>query len=293
MTQGQDDIFMEDAPQLMAIETAADSAATDAAADSAGVAEVVKVDFLSGNLCVSTQAPTEYMVSGSAAHPAYFDGIVPQPRPYLPGYDSGVAAMVIGVFLLLALNLRHYTTFLKGFAQDLWAVRRRDNLFEDHTVSETKVIVSLIILVCLSEGILLNTFAVNMPWSGISPFVSIGILTLAAGLYYLWQFVVYNIIGYVFTSPEGTHQWVRGFNASQVLLGLVLWVPALIVLFNPSVSASMAILGAVLYILARIIFICKGFRIFYNNLFSLLYFILYLCALEIIPLILAYKTSRY
>ncbi|MDE5687285.1 MAG: DUF4271 domain-containing protein [Paramuribaculum sp.] len=293
MTQAQDNILYEDAPQLMAIDTAEDSAVTEASADSVSAAPAVKVDFLSGNLCVSAQAPTEYTMAYSSAHPAYYDGVAPEARPFLPGYDSGVAAMVIGVFLLLALNLRHYTTFLKGFAQDLWAVRSRDNLFEDHTVSETKVILSLIMLVCLSEGILLNTVALNLPWGDISPFVSIGILTFAAGVYYLWQFLVYNIIGYVFTSRDGTHQWVRGFNASQVLLGLVLWVPALVVLFNPSVSASMAILGAVLYILARIIFICKGFRIFYNNLFSLLYFILYLCALEIIPLILAYKTSRY
>ncbi|MDE5596138.1 MAG: DUF4271 domain-containing protein, partial [Muribaculaceae bacterium] len=38
-------------------------------------------------------------------------------------------------------------------------------------------------------------------------------------------------------------------------------------------------------------FIWKGFSIFYNNIFSLVYFILYLCALEIIPLIYVFQLA--
>ena len=47
--------------------------------------------------------------------------------------------------------------------------------------------------------------------------------------------------------------------------------------------------GSVLYLVVRLIFICKGFRLFYDNLLSSVYFILYLCTLEIAPLILLYK----
>ncbi|MBR5727625.1 MAG: DUF4271 domain-containing protein, partial [Muribaculaceae bacterium] len=44
----------------------------------------------------------------------------------------------------------------------------------------------------------------------------------------------------------------------------------------------------ILYICARFIFIFKGIRIFYSNLLSILYFILYLCGVEIVPLIVIY-----
>ncbi|MBP3590263.1 MAG: DUF4271 domain-containing protein, partial [Muribaculaceae bacterium] len=40
-----------------------------------------------------------------------------------------------------------------------------------------------------------------------------------------------------------------------------------------------------IYVSARLIFIIKGFKIFYNGFISLIYFILYLCTLEIVPLI--------
>jgi len=40
-----------------------------------------------------------------------------------------------------------------------------------------------------------------------------------------------------------------------------------------------------LYLVARLIFIIKGIRIFYSNLTSIVYFILYLCAVEIVPVV--------
>ena len=54
----------------------------------------------------------------------------------------------------------------------------------------------------------------------------------------------------------------------------------------------MAATGIVLYIIARVIFICKGFIVFYDNFYSLLYFILYLCTLEIAPIAIMVKIFR-
>ncbi|MFG6389490.1 DUF4271 domain-containing protein, partial [Muribaculum sp.] len=91
------------------------------------------------------------------------------------------------------------------------------------------------------------------------------------------------------TDATGAAQWLKGFNATQALLGFLLLVPALAVLFYPAAALSLISISALLYILARIVFICKGFRIFYHNFPSLLYFILYLCTVEIIPVLLVYR----
>lgn len=247
--------------------------------------------LVEGKVCTYEQLPAEPGVFGY--RPAYSSGIPVENRPVLPGYDTGVASMVIGVFLLVALNLRHYSTFLKSFVRDLFSVKFHENLFEDHTVNETKVILSLVALLCLSEGILLGG-VISLPFfEGLSPAVPIAVFTVVAGLYYLWQVVVYSLVGYTFTSMERKRLWIRGFNASQVLLGLILWAPALLTLFDPAQSHNMFIAGICLYAIARIIFIIKGFRIFYNNIFSLIYFILYLCSLEIIPILTAYNIINY
>lgn len=221
---------------------------------------------------------------------AYTRGLEPQPRNLLPGYDSGVMAVVIGTFLLLSLNFRHYSTFLKTFTQDLWDTRRRLNSNTDHTVSETRITMSLITLACVCEGILVFS-ALSAAGFTAGTTVLGGLLTaigVSAG-FYIFGLTAYTTVGYAFTTAEATAHWLRGFNASQSLLGLALVVPALIALFNPGAAVAMAWVGASLYVVARIIFIYKGFRLFYENLFSLVYFILYLCTLEIAPFLFIIK----
>ncbi len=240
----------------------------------------------------AADAATAYgrKVSFTTGRAPYTWGIAGEPRPMLPGYDTGVMCLLIGAFLILAANFRHYSTFVKTFAQDLWKLRNRDNVFDDHTMSETRVNFSFTLLLCLSEGIIL--YSVIQHYVGRLPiFGTVVFTTLLAALFYIIQSVCYRAVGYVFTTSEYSVQWVKGFRASQLLLGIALLVPALLVLFNPGLTMIMAALAVTLYIMARIIFIIKGFRIFYNNSFSLVYFILYLCTLEILPPLVLCKAA--
>lgn len=223
----------------------------------------------------------------------YTDGIVPVPRRELPGYNSGVMTLLIGVFLFMTLNLRHYSTFLKTFTQNLFSVRKRPNVFDERsTMSETRVLASLILLTCVCEGVLLFT-AISASGIMADNFRAIAGLSGLALAYYLIQYAAYSTVGYIFTTPMRAEMWIKGFSASQSLLGLTLCIPAILSLFVPGATSTILTVCAALYCIARIIFISKGFRIFYHNSFSLIYFILYLCSLEIIPLILIYKASLF
>lgn len=245
-------------------------------------------------LCRETDAPralTEHIAMRGQI--PYLEGIAPQSRPVLPGYDQGVVIMLLGVFMLMAVNVRHYTTFLKTFTHDLWQVRRRSNAFDERTLRETRITVSFVILVCVCEGIMLF----SVPGEGLSrscyPVLYIGLFSLLALVYYVFQLTAYYVVGKVFTGNIETGQWVKGFNASQALLGLALVIPALSVLFDPGLAYVMTMVSAGLYLVARFIFIIKGFRIFYTIPTSLIYFILYLCTLEIVPLFMIYRTGAF
>lgn len=220
----------------------------------------------------------------------YHRGIAPVERPHLPGYDSGAMVILLGVFLLVAANFRHYSTFLKTFATNLWSVRRRGNVFDDHTVSETRLMLSLLLLVCVCEGVLaFCSVNASLDFSAAAVFPALAASVGIAVGYYIWQWTAYSLTGYAFASKTVRRQWIKGFNASQALLGLALMVPAVVSLFNPGMAGTMIGLSVLLYFMARMIFIIKGFRLFYQNLLSLIYFILYLCALEIAPLFLLLK----
>lgn len=241
--------------------------------------------------CVESDAPsvTDEHVAFTGAVP-YLSGITPEARPTLPGYDSGVVCLLVGVFIIVALNIRHYSTYLAAMIHDLWQVRRRSNAFDDSTVREMRMSLSFVLLLVICEGVLLYSSPVG-PADRTQPFLHICLFTAVAGIYYMAQLCAYSVVGYVFTGSIEASQWLKGFNASQSLLALCLAVPAMVVLFDPSLAQIMCGAGAILYLGARLAFIFKGFRIFYTSLGSLVYFILYLCTLEITPLIVIYNLS--
>lgn len=245
-------------------------------------------------VCIESEAPSDKIsLRMTSSATSYAEGLPGEPRQMLPGYDSGVMAMVIAIFCAIAFFTRNHSIFIKTFFKDLLTVREHSNIFDDHTVNESLVTAGLLVTLFLAEGILIagawRMFSDNYP--GI--FISTAICTLfAAGIYGL-QLIAYSITGYVFSTPSGRSQWLRGLNASQALLALALLLPALALLFNPGLTTIMLWIGATLYVIGRIIFIFKGFRIFYTNIFSLVYFISYLCTLEIAPIVFLYRNSNY
>lgn len=248
------------------------------------------------DFCVETEAPSSSAerLEMPAGKLPYTSGIEPEGRTLLPGYDPGVLCLLIVVFILLAYNFRHYSTFLKNFMVDLWSVRRTERTFTVRTMSEVGIQGAIVLVACLCEGIIMD---VGLSLAGIrfpiATFSIIGLLTLTAALYYFWQLGVYSIVGFVFTDKLSARQWIKGFNASQALLGILLVIPALFVLFNPDRASLVVGIGVSCYLLARSIFIFKGFRLFYDNFGSILYFILYLCTLEIVPVVVIFRCIAF
>lgn len=220
----------------------------------------------------------------------YAMGIAPTQRPLPPSQDSGILAIIIATLLLFTFNITRSRRLIKTFTQNLWSTRRRENAFDEHTTSEARSMITLIIGACVFQALLLFTIITSHLQTTLAhPTITLCSLTALTLLYYLFQSAAYQLIGTTFSDKIGASQWVKGFNAAHSLSGLLIMIPSLATLFYPSSSPIMLFIGIALYFTARVIFICKGFRIFYHNFGSLLYFILYLCTLEIIPVIWIYS----
>jgi len=238
-----------------------------------------------------TAAETAAYKAATAA--SYVSGIPPEERPDRPAYDSGVLTVVLATFLLVALSVKAGNRLWKSFFDDIFTVRRRNNAFDQQTAGEAWMITAMLIQTCIYEGLL--TFSL-LQWQGYTqpghafPLIAALIGTAAALL--AFQSAAYRTIGYAFAPDrQATAQWLRGFNASQSALGFMLIIPALGALFYPDAAMWLLITAGVLYLTFRGLFISKGFRIFHTGPASLFYFFLYLCAVEITPVILAYAGS--
>ncbi len=266
----------------------ADSTSADTLAVDSGAVQL-EPQYLSG-FPDSVQCDT--VVATSASLPVMQEpaGAKAEPLPGGPLRDTPSMALLLVGVMLVVVSYRTGYKYLENFAHNMFSVRRRDNLFEDHTMSETRILSALMANTCIVEGLLMYAgIDLWLPTLSASLHSHVSWYVLAftgiALLFYVGQLVVYNVVGRVFTDAVNTRLWVAGFNATQSLLGLLLLPLAAVVMVTPAATKQMLTCAIILYFSARIVFICKGFRIFYGNLPSLVYFILYLCAVEIVPIV--------
>ncbi len=213
-------------------------------------------------------------------------GLPPQALREFPAGGSWLVALIMGMLAMTAFSGAGIVRALRAYRNALVSVRRRNNVFDGSGRVPLPVALLLVAVFVVFGGVTLYLGA-GVPESP-SFAGAVAVMGLLAG-YHVFQLVAYSLVGYSFSTPDGRRQWLEGFSAVQAFAGVMLIVPALLLLCMPQWRYVVVLMAVAVYIVARIVFICKGFRIFYHNIGSLLYFILYLCTLEIIPALVLLK----
>lgn len=112
---------------------------------------------------------------------------------------------------------------------------------------------------------------------------------LVVVVYYLIRRVIYYLLIYTFSSSEAYRQWVILYNSLISIWGIALYIPVVCMSFLGNYHFWAVSLFILFYILFRFAIIYKSIRLFYIKKFDLFYLSLYLCAHEILPLLISYK----
>ena len=209
-------------------------------------------------------------------------GMVPVNRPETAATNSGMAAIIMAMLLLTVLCMRQSGRLLKAMYDDITRNRHNRHDLDERTPAQSRLIAIFATQACVYGGILLLAY-VRTSGTAIPVMAGCGLLIALCLLYFVFQLFAYDTVGYAFADTEHRRSWLRAFTATQSFLGFALLPVAIITVFYPEAGQWPLMVAAICYIIARLAFIVKGFRIFYHNFGSLLYFILYLCTLEIIP----------
>ena len=218
-------------------------------------------------------------------------GVAPKNYNHGPLYDTGSMSMLLLSLFLIIISYKSGYKYIENFVTNMFSVRRRSNAFDDHTMSDMRILSALIFNTCVMEGFFafytISTYVptLHQSLSG-HVFLNVVALTALSAVFYMAQYALFLLLGYVFGDKESSSSWIAGFKATQSLLGLLLFPFTVILLVYPSTIKATLIFAIILYFLARIVFIFKGFRIFFGKVSQSVYFILYLCSVEIVPPIL-------
>ena len=208
------------------------------------------------------------------------------PSSYMPTplHTSGTLILLVVSFLLICFCYRIGYKYFKTFIPNMWSNKRTENHLDDHTSREKFISAALLLQTFIAEGIAtycgLTTYLPEFITTNIT--ISILGLVLCWMLYHFLQLGVIRFLGYVFCSQKETHICIKGQNATVSLTGLIIAPFSTLMLFLPTQENAFLCIIISLYLLGRLVFNIKCFRIFYKNLFQYLYFILYLCGIEVV-----------
>lgn len=217
----------------------------------------------------------------------------PSPRPEPASANSWLLLALLAVFCLVCLRFKNNSKYFRAMMRDLTEVRERQNLFDD-TVRETSFRFMLNLLCAASGGTLM---AMGATWAagmrGAPGSVTLAVCGLMAALYCMAMPVAYAVVGRIFADAARATMWVKGFVAAQGLLGLLLFPTVLAGLFYPAHAVVVLSVALVCLIITKLMFLFKGYRIFFARGSSWMLFLYYLCGLEIVPLIITYAGALY
>ncbi|MGI6220117.1 MAG: DUF4271 domain-containing protein [Bacteroidaceae bacterium] len=212
------------------------------------------------------------------------------PLPYLPVSDSWIMLLTL-LFLLVSCHILAYDHASLGAEIKKVFVPHHDNQgIPQATASEMRhflflqvqtAILAALLFVCYAWGIRPRpgTFYQNLLHFSIFAAIVFACCTMRT--------LLYMLIGWIFFRKEQAASWMRCYFTTENIFSFCLLIIVLLCIYADIEPQKCVIAGLIVLFLLKSLLFFKGIHLFSLSPISRLYFILYLCALEIIPIIFA------
>ncbi|MGQ8335636.1 DUF4271 domain-containing protein [Sunxiuqinia sp. A32] len=201
----------------------------------------------------------------------------------------------VGIFILVFIIFASVRIFFNKYLNQLFYATinysTASRLFREKTLNLTHAAFRLDILFMIVFSLFLFQLGseLNVSFNHLS-FLSYLILLASVIGYFLAKRLAYLIIGIAAESVNETQEYVYNVDLYNRVLGLILLPVSLLIAFasfeNPRVFY---ISGVVVILVMYIMALFRGSKILLRKHFSIFYLILYLCTLEILPLVFIYR----
>jgi hypothetical protein len=133
----------------------------------------------------------------------------------------------------------------------------------------------------------LNHYDVNV--SRLDPVIQFLLLPAFFFAWYIWNYLTTGFIGFVFLRQQSFQEYFHNYNLYRKILGIALF-PVILVLqyISPEYKPEILLIGSIVFGIFYFTHILRGLFIFIKKNVSIFYLILYLCALEFLPLVVLY-----
>jgi hypothetical protein len=196
--------------------------------------------------------------------------------------------LIVLLFIILASVRTSSEKYLIQLFQSLFNKSTAIRLFRDKVSNLMHVSFRLDALYILAVGLLIYQAVdfVLQPTPE-TKLIIYGISVAAFLVYVVLKFTLYRISGFIFDVISETQEYIFYAKSGNRILGLILFPIAVSLFFTKGIWTEYLILfGCFIFLIVNVINILRCIKVIAQKVFSIYYMILYLCTLEILPLLI-------
>ncbi len=242
----------------------------------------VFIDNNTDNLAESARAYETYL--GKDTSEQVFDQ-VHYSTTWIPG-------MVIFSFLLLAWIKLIYVRFLTPVLVSAFNYREASKLFNGNNVPTQNAFLILNVVFAINGGLFIIFLTEHLDFG--FPDIHSGLIFLISALSIVFihklKYFSLSVVGFLFDSSGLFAEYKHNISLYNKILGVLL-LPVIVGLLYAGNSMYVPLIyaGIGLAVVFYLLQLMRGLEIIIRKQFSLFYLILYICAFEILPIIVLYK----
>ena len=210
-------------------------------------------------------------------------------------YPSSITLFVLlGLFLLAYIKYNFGKNLSETF-HSFFSYRQSQRMFEECRESDRHAAFLSNILFVLIAGIFIS---LALPFFDASPLwenytLSILFFSLATGLLYFLKSMIWKTLGVIFLVQSFVRTYIYNMYLYNRNIGLMIFpFVALIPYMNETITPYIVYIIIAIFIFSYVLKLWRIFEIIHEQNVSIFYFILYLCTLEILPLLLLIKGCK-
>ncbi|MGM0531655.1 MAG: DUF4271 domain-containing protein [Bacteroidota bacterium] len=203
-----------------------------------------------------------------------------------------ITFILIGIFLLIGWTRLFFSKYFIALLRSFHSYNYASSLYYGKNSLTIRASTVLNLIFFLTAGTFLfqtmNYYEFSVPYP--DPIVQFFSLAAFFLVWYIWNYLTTGFIGSVFLRQTSFQEYFHNYNLYRKILGISLF-PVILMLqyISPEYKAVIILIGVIIFGILYVTHILRGIVIFIKKNVSIFYLILYLCALEFLPLLVLYK----
>ena len=217
-----------------------------------------------------------------------FEGI---PHPSFPESESWVFGTILFLFLMMVVSFLRSSGWFYESVRTFFQLKDRSSIFSKTTINDFQ---SRFILILFSVGVLsLYGYILLIPSGKPFEITQYALVLGVTLLFYIFKFLSIEVLGYVFLEKQSLKIARESYFNLLIYLGIVLFPLLIFQIYFPLwLNDYTVYISLVVCVLLFVFLIFKLFQIFFHKSIVSFYLMLYLCTLEILPLIILFQVYR-